>query len=106
MEDTAKNHFGGGDTAWEESRLGSYARRWIFNLRTNFPFWFQFWWLISSMLLGQQTILIVEFLPSKKFIFIYFNENPFKSDENDYYFILKTLSFLRYLHFSPEFLVM
>ena len=27
MEDTAKNHFGGGDTAWEESRLGSYARR-------------------------------------------------------------------------------
>lgn len=26
MEKTAKNHFGGGDTAWEESRLGSYAR--------------------------------------------------------------------------------
>jgi len=26
MEKTAKNHFGGGDTAWEESRLGKYAR--------------------------------------------------------------------------------
>jgi len=26
MKKTAKNHFGGGDTAWEESRLGSYAR--------------------------------------------------------------------------------
>lgn len=26
MEKTARNHFGGGDTAWEESRLGSYAR--------------------------------------------------------------------------------
>ena len=38
MEDTAKNHFGGGDTAWEESRLGSYARRLIFNLRIDFSF--------------------------------------------------------------------
>jgi len=26
IEKTAKNHFGGGDTAWEESRLGKYAR--------------------------------------------------------------------------------
>lgn len=26
LDKTAKNHFGGGDTAWEESRLGSYAR--------------------------------------------------------------------------------
>jgi len=26
MEKTAKNHFGGGDTAWEETRLGKYAR--------------------------------------------------------------------------------
>jgi len=26
VEKTAKNHFGGGDTAWEESRLGKYAR--------------------------------------------------------------------------------
>jgi len=26
LEKTAKNHFSGGDTAWEESRLGSYAR--------------------------------------------------------------------------------
>jgi len=26
MDKTAKNHFGGGDTAWEESRLGNYAR--------------------------------------------------------------------------------
>jgi len=26
LEKTAKDHFGGGDTAWEESRLGSFAR--------------------------------------------------------------------------------
>lgn len=26
IKKTAKNHFGGGDTAWEESRLGNYAR--------------------------------------------------------------------------------
>lgn len=25
MERTARNHFGGGDTAWEEEKLGSYA---------------------------------------------------------------------------------
>ena len=27
LEKTEKDHFGGGDTAWEESRLGSFARR-------------------------------------------------------------------------------
>lgn len=26
MENTAKTHFGGGDTAWEETRLGKYSR--------------------------------------------------------------------------------
>ena len=39
--------------------------------------------------------------PSKKFVFIYFNESPLKMMEN----ALKLFSFVRYLHFCPDFLV-
>ena len=29
MEDTAKSNFAGGDTNWEEEKLGSYANRYV-----------------------------------------------------------------------------
>ena len=43
---------------------------------------------------------------SKKCVFIYFNESPLKMMKNAFYFMLKALfvvSFLRYLHFCPDF---
>ena len=43
---------------------------------------------------------------SKKFGFIYFNESPLKMMKNAFYFMLKLCSFLRYLHYCPDFLVM
>ena len=38
-------------------------------------------------------------------IFIYFNESALKMMKNAFYFMFKTLSFSRYLHFCPDFLL-
>ena len=37
--------------------------------------------------------------PSKKFIFIYFNESPLKMMKNGFYFILKALFVLKIFNF-------
>ena len=43
--------------------------------------------------------LKVVLLPYNKFVFIYVNESSLKMMKNAFYFLLETLSFLRYLHF-------
>ena len=37
--------------------------------------------------------------------FFYFNKSPLKMMKNAFYLMLKVLSFLRYLHFSPDLLL-
>ena len=39
----------------------------------------------------------------KKVGFIYFNEGPLEMTNSAFYFIIKAISFLRYLYFSPGF---
>ena len=46
---------------------------------------------------------VVNFSSSKEVGFVCFNENPLKTMKNAFYFILKTLFFLRYLNFCPDF---
>ena len=37
MRNTARDHFGGGDTAWEEKNLGKYATRLVFSFQLPSP---------------------------------------------------------------------